>query len=98
MKVTLIRLREFWPGSFELNARKFGSLTDRLCSDQVSDAILDACLAEDPLSKVLMAPCPAGPCKIAKKMLTMPCFNRLRVRPQLRLVSQICTSVLILED
>jgi len=23
-----------------------------LCSDQVSDAILDACLAEDPLSKV----------------------------------------------
>lgn len=27
-------------------------LTPRLCSDQVSDAILDACLKDDPLSKV----------------------------------------------
>lgn len=29
-------------------------ITDNFYSDQVSDAVLDACLAEDPLSKVLL--------------------------------------------
>ena len=46
-KDTRTRLREYF-GVFGLGACR----TDDSRSDQVSDAILDACLAEDPLSKV----------------------------------------------
>ena len=42
----------FAPEWKTLNARGINPNKHPLYSDQVSDAILDACLAEDPLSKV----------------------------------------------
>lgn len=50
MRVTPIRLRKFLSapeGMINIHTDIFS-----FNSDQVSDAILDACLAEDPLSKV----------------------------------------------
>lgn len=46
MRATLIRLREYL-------ALRPARQSDQF-RDQVSDAILDACLAEDPLSKVCL--------------------------------------------
>lgn len=54
MKVTLTRSRTFKEATIPISRC---SNTDhiQLYSDQVSDAVLDACLAEDPLSKVRIA-------------------------------------------